>query len=454
MPELSRSELLRKLVHVGVGGLALLLRFLTWPQAALMALLAIAFNGLVLPRLGGKILWRALDHGRGYSRGILLYPISVLGLVLVFRDDLAKAAACWGVLAVGDGAATLAGRALGGRRLPWNPDKSLAGLCAFVALATPAAALLMSFTLGLPLAAWLSPRILGLCVPVAIGCALVESMPTTLDDNFTVPLTGAAVLLLLGPARPGLLLGDPGLPGRLLSGLGVNAIVAVLAWRAGSIDLPGALSAVVIGTLITAGTGLAGFALIGGFFVIGSAVTRLGYATKAARGIAQERGGARGWRNAWANGGIPALLALLAGMTGEPNRHLFVLAYAASVATAAADTCSSEIGKAFGRRTFLITTLEPVPPGTEGAISAEGTLGGLAGGAAIAAIGAMVGLLGAVQASVAAVAGLLGCLAESVIGSVAERRGWLDNNQLNALNTGIGAAAAALLSQALEGVGR
>ena len=37
-----------------------------------------------------------------------------------------------------------------------------------------------------------------------------------------------------------------------------------------------------------------------------------------------------------------------------------------------------------------------------------------------------------------ALAGLLGSLAESVVGTVAERRGWLDNDQLNALNTALG----------------
>jgi uncharacterized membrane protein len=42
-------------------------------------------------------------------------------------------------------------------------------------------------------------------------------------------------------------------------------------------------------------------------------------------------------------------------------------------------------------------------------------------------------------------AGLLGSLAESVIGTLAARRGWLDDNLLNALNTAIGAAFAVLL---------
>ena len=44
MPERvgERGELLRKLVHIGVGGLALSLRFLSWPQAAAMAVVLLA----------------------------------------------------------------------------------------------------------------------------------------------------------------------------------------------------------------------------------------------------------------------------------------------------------------------------------------------------------------------------------------------------------------------------
>jgi uncharacterized protein (TIGR00297 family) len=173
--------------------------------------------------------------------------------------------------------------------------------------------------------------------------------------------------------------------------------------------------------------------------VVGSLVTKLGYRVKAARGIAQEKGGARSWRNAWANGGVPALLALMAAVAPSDMRLLYLLAYAASVATAAADTCSSEVGKAYGRRTFLITNLRPVPPGTEGAVSLEGTLGGLLGAALVAGLGASLGLYSWQAAVLIAVAGLLGSLAESVLGTVAERKGWLDNDLLNALNTALGA---------------
>ncbi|HET8645093.1 MAG TPA: DUF92 domain-containing protein, partial [Vicinamibacteria bacterium] len=357
---MTAAELRRKGIHIAVGHFALLLRWLTWPQAILMALAACLFNWRVLPAIGGRGLWREREHGAGYALGILLYPLSVLALILVFRHHLWMAAGVWGVLAWGDGMASIAGSALGGPRLPWNTDKGWTGSAAFVLFGALGAAVFMAWTLRLPLGGWLSPRVLGLAVPLALLCALVESLPTTLDDNVTVPLTGAVALPLLALAAPSLLLADADLPRRALMGLGVNAAIALLAWKARSIDLGGALSAVVIGTAVTAALGLAGLAVLVAFFVIGTAATRLGYRVKAARGIAQEKGGARGWRNAWANGGVPAALALMAAMVPESLAGFFTLAYAAAVATAAADTCSSEIGKAYGRRTFLITTLRPV----------------------------------------------------------------------------------------------
>src|SRR2546426_1442691 len=100
--DLTAAEAKRKLVHMGVGGFALLLRFMTWRQAALMAVAAFFFNGHALPRLGGRGLWREADRGRGYPLGILLYPLPVLALILVFHDELWKAAAGWGLPALRD----------------------------------------------------------------------------------------------------------------------------------------------------------------------------------------------------------------------------------------------------------------------------------------------------------------------------------------------------------------
>jgi uncharacterized protein (TIGR00297 family) len=424
---ISRGELLRKLVHIGVGGFALLLPFLSAAQAAAMAIAAFIFNWQVLPRIGGRSLWRDEERHRGFARGVLLYPLSVLALVVVFRDRMWMAAAIWGLLALGDGMASIVGQALRGPALPWNASKGWLGLLAFVLFGT-----LGAFALALWTNRTLDPaRTFVICLAVAAFASLVESMSTTLDDNVTVPLVGALLISMFASLQ-GSGAVDPLVWTRVNQGLLVNLLFAWLAWRSKSIDGGGALSAILIGTLITASFGLAGFALMAAFFVIGSAVTKLGYARKASVGIAQEKGGARGWRNAFANGGIPALLAVCGLLAGPDGQATYLIAYAAAVATAAADTCSSEFGKAYGRRTFLITTLRPVPRGTEGAISLEGTLGGLFAGFLVAGLGI-------------AAAAFLGMMAESAIGTVAEKWGWLDNHGLNALNTALGAAFAVAL---------
>jgi uncharacterized membrane protein len=59
------------------------------------------------------------------------------------------------------------------------------------------------------------------------------------------------------------------------------------------------------------------------------------------------------------------------------------------------------------------------------------------------------GLFAWPAAILVAVAGLVGSLAESVLGTVAERRGWMSNDLLNAANTAIGALAAVALLRLL-----
>src|SRR5207245_7813642 len=166
----------------------------------------------------------------------------------------------WGVLAFGDGLATLVGLAIDGPRLPWNAQKSWAGSAAFLVVGTIGASVLIVWTLHLPLATWASSRILVVSVPLVLACALVESVPTTIDDNATVPLAGALLLPLLAAAQPPALLERDVL--RLAAiGIGANTAFAAVAFAAHAIDLAGAISAILIGTAITVGLGPEALAL-------------------------------------------------------------------------------------------------------------------------------------------------------------------------------------------------
>src|SRR5512139_3369619 len=183
------SETARQIVHMAMGAFALLLRVLTWWQAALCALAALLFNALALPRTGGRIILRPADASRGYPIGILIYPVSVLLLILAFPARLDIAAGAWGILAAGDGAATLAGRRWGRHRLGWNPDKTVEGLLAFIAAGGAAAVFLTWWTA--PAIVPQPPLAFVILAPLiaAVAAGLVETVPVALDDNISVPAT-------------------------------------------------------------------------------------------------------------------------------------------------------------------------------------------------------------------------------------------------------------------------
>ncbi len=121
-------------------------------------------------------------------------------------------------------------------------------------------------------------------------------------------------------------------------------------------------------------------------------VTRLGYRRKQEQGLAEARGGRRGPENVWGSAATGAALALFSVWPSAPVL-LLKLGFAASFSAKLGDTFGSEIGKRWGRHTVLITTLRPVPPGTEGAISLEGTAASLVGSGLMALLMLELGLL-------------------------------------------------------------
>lgn len=94
----------------------------------------------------------------------------------------------------GDGLADVVGRRWGsGNKIPYNPDKSVAGSAALVGGGTVFSAALLAYLQAL---GYINLD-LGACVPalaaVGVGAAVVESVPWKVDDNVTVP--GVAWLL-------------------------------------------------------------------------------------------------------------------------------------------------------------------------------------------------------------------------------------------------------------------
>jgi len=226
---------------------------------------------------------------------------------------------------------------------------------------------------------------------------------------------------------------------QLLIALLVTAAFAALAYALGIVSRGGALGGFVVGTLIYASLGPQGFAILVLFVVGGSLLTQLGYGSKQRAGTAQERGGRRGAKNAFANCAVPVLCAVLAAPTGSPA---FTAAFAASLGAAFADTAESEVGQVYGRAPRLITTFHRVPPGTDGAISLPGTVAGAVAATLTAALGLALHLIeGPGTMLLVALAAFLGTVADSLIGSLAPRAG----NELTNLLCTLTAATLTLL---------
>ena len=167
-----------------------------------------------------------------------------------------------------------------------------------------------------------------------------------------------------------------------LVGVGLNTTLLGLARIAPKqlLTPSGLFHAWLLGVLIWGTLGWQGYVVVMFYFLVGSGVTRIGMAQKEAEGIAEKRSGARGPENVWGSALTGALCAVGVGIINSgfvvvPNSllptpySLLLLGYVASLSTKLSDTSASEVGKAYGKRTFLITTLQPVPRGTEGAVS-------------------------------------------------------------------------------------
>jgi len=231
------------------------------------------------------------------------------------------------------------------------------------------------------------------------------------------------------------------LASQLLTGVLVTAAFASLAYALGMISRSGALGGFLVGTAIYASLGPHGFAVLALFVVGGSLLTRLGYDSKQRSGIAQEHGGRRSARNALANCAVATLCAILAAATGSET---LTAAFVASLGAAFADTAESEMGQLFSRTPRLITTLQKVPPGTDGAISLPGTLAGVGAAGLTAILALALGLLGIPgSALVVAIAAFLGTIADSLIGDLLPRAG---NELTNVLCTLVAALLALIFA--------
>jgi uncharacterized protein (TIGR00297 family) len=268
-------------------------------------------------------------------------------------------------------------------------------------------------------------------------------------------------------------------------GLVVSAAIGAGGYAKDALTRSGVVGAMLVGTAIFGFGGWVWGMVLITFFVLSSALSYYKASLKETLSEKFAKGSRRDLGQTLANGGLGALIALLAWGAQAPT---LLAAFVGAMATVNADTWATELGVLSRRPPRLITTGKVVEPGTSGGVSRLGTLATLAGGASIGLATALfLGIDGALGGAgftplagtawsgalgltlAATLGGLAGSLLDSLLGATVQAiyyshgrtketekpidpdgtpnehvRGWawLTNDWVNFISSGLGALVA------------
>jgi uncharacterized protein (TIGR00297 family) len=240
--------------------------------------------------------------------------------------------------------------------------------------------------------------------------------------------------------------------------VGLSALLGLVTWKLRAATPAAALSGALITASLIFSTAVVPYqpwhtALVPTLAValLAFASTRTGQRKKERLGTS-ESGRGRSASQIAANLGLAALVASgpvqswLMDSRWLPHHAatpgLFFALTVAALAEAAADTVSSEIGQVLGGRPRMITSLEAVEPGRNGAVSLAGSIAGVAAAALVAWIGMWALGGGWEMFSLSSAGAVFGLFFDSLLGATLEERGWLNNDAVNFLSTGSAAGFA------------
>jgi len=222
-----------------------------------------------------------------------------------------------------------------------------------------------------------------------------------------------------------------------LLGFYLNFILISLFCRVPLMTKGGWISAGVLGSILWGCLSWQGWGSVVIYLLLGSLVTKIGYKFKNEKGIAEKRGGRRGPENVWGSAATGLFFAIMVKFNFS-NLVFYKIGFAASFAAKLADTFGSEIGKRFGRNTYLITSFRKVKRGTEGGISLEGTAASALAAIFMSLIMFILNIISTkYQFWIVAISGFLATISESFIGAKFQEKYKLSNELVNSIQTSI-----------------
>jgi phytol kinase len=197
------SRLSRKFIHIGTGPIFVLcwlmypdVEISRWLAALVPLVITVQFvlvgTGLIKDDAAVKAMSRTGDR-REILRGPLFYGIAFVTITLIYWKDSLIGIPALMMMCGGDGIADIVGRNVNSPKLPWSPEKSLAGSLSVFSggwLVT-----MLIFAIYIWFGAFSGPitRFLLPVTLIAIGATLVESLPFKDIDNITVVLVSVLI---------------------------------------------------------------------------------------------------------------------------------------------------------------------------------------------------------------------------------------------------------------------
>ena len=197
------SRLSRKLIHIGTGPIFVLC-WLMFPDqpisrwlAALVPLVITAQfvlvgTGIIKDEAAVKAMSRAGDR-REILRGPFFYGIVFIAVTLVYWKDSLIGIPALMMMCGGDGIADIVGRRVKSPRLPWSPEKSLAGSLSVFAGGWLLTVLIFAVYAWVGVFHGPATRFLVPITWVALGAMLAESLPFKDVDNSTLTVVSALI---------------------------------------------------------------------------------------------------------------------------------------------------------------------------------------------------------------------------------------------------------------------
>lgn len=399
------AEVSRKIVHISVG---ILIFFAPLIFVSALIPLVLSIVAMIAMAFAVKTGLLVGMHGASrFSYGTVFYPFSFFILIVLFwyRHPEIVSLSMLG-LAIGDAFAAIVGESLKSAttfRLT-SDMKSVEGTITMFIMT------MLSLIGGMYYLGLQESQPLGYLIATAAVAAIIatawEAISSKGFDNFTVPISIAFVLFyFFAPSQ----MRDVS---QFTTGISLSILIAVASYYLRILNLSGAIATFLLASVIYGIGGWKWTLPILTFFILSSLISRIGNKKKLQYENIFEKSSKRDWGQVLANGGVAGLIVVCQYIFQDYD---FYPIYLGVVAAAMADTWGTEIGLLISGKTFSISRLKSVAPGTNGGVS----LGGFASGAlgALFVAGSSYPFIYSDRIFIiSAFAGVIGSLVDSFIG--------------------------------------